>query len=84
MALLDNFKTTTRPQLQIDWASNPNIRPVCLPDADAGDYDQLTATVTGQHEHGYDEHDGDNCDADAAETRVNEGRWSRRQIKVYD
>ena len=42
------------------------------------------ATVTGQHEHGYDEHDGDNCDADAAETRVNEGRWSRRQIKVYD
>ena len=54
----------TRPQLQIDWASNPNIRPVCLPDADAGDYDQLMATVTGQHEHGYDEHDGDNCDAD--------------------
>merc|ERR1711953_1434 len=32
---------------KIDWASNPNIRPACLPDAAAGDYDQWMSTVTG-------------------------------------
>jgi len=31
----------------IDWASNPNIRPACLPEYTAGDYDQWMSTVTG-------------------------------------
>merc|ERR1711934_1274019 len=31
----------------IDWASNPNIRPACLPAYTAGDYDGWMATVTG-------------------------------------
>ena len=34
--------------MQIDWASYPNIRPACLPDASAGDYDQWMSTVTGK------------------------------------
>jgi trypsin len=32
---------------KIDWASNPNIRPACLPEYTAGDYDQWMSTVTG-------------------------------------
>merc|ERR1712183_366659 len=31
----------------IDWAANPNIRPACLPEYTAGDYDQWMSTVTG-------------------------------------
>jgi len=32
---------------KIDWNANPNIRPVCLPSAGAGDFDQWMSTVTG-------------------------------------
>ena len=32
---------------QIDWYANPNIRPVCLPSAGAGDFDQWMSTATG-------------------------------------
>merc|ERR1719308_106943 len=32
---------------RIDWAANPNIRPACLPEYTAGDYDQWMSTVTG-------------------------------------
>ena len=47
--------------MQIDWASNPNIRPACLPDASAGDYDQWMSTVTGKDGDGYnvDHYDDD-------------------------
>jgi len=34
-------------ELQIDWYTNPNIRPVCLPSAGAGDFDQWMSTATG-------------------------------------
>ena len=40
---------------QIDWNANPNIRPVCLPDASAGDYDQTLATTTGPGSDGGDD-----------------------------
>jgi hypothetical protein len=46
-ATLDQDFALLRMAYKIDWASNPNIRPVCLPDANAGDFDQLAATVTG-------------------------------------
>ena len=45
--------------MQIDWASNPNIRPACLPDAAAGDYDQWMSTVTGQDDDDDDDDDDD-------------------------
>merc|ERR1719447_2385570 len=32
---------------RINWAANPNIRPACLPEYTAGDYDQWMSTVTG-------------------------------------
>ena len=40
---------------QIDWDANPNIRPVCLPHASAGDYDQSLATTTGPSSDGGDD-----------------------------
>lgn len=44
---LDQDFALLRMAYKIDWASNPNIRPVCLPDANAGDFAQSMATVTG-------------------------------------
>jgi len=32
---------------KIDWYANPNIRPVCLPSAEAGDFGQWISTATG-------------------------------------
>ena len=47
--------------LQLDWASNPNIRPACLPEYTAGDYDQWMSTVTGQHVDYDDNHHRSAC-----------------------
>lgn len=44
---LDQDFALLRMVTKIDWNANPNIRPVCLPDASAGDYDQTLATTTG-------------------------------------
>ena len=66
--------------MQIDWASNPNIRPACLPDAAAGDYDQWMSTVTGQDDDDYnadhyDDHVNTAYDCeDAADDETSTGR----------
>merc|ERR1711974_516832 len=44
---VDNDFALLRMADRINWAANPNIRPACLPEYTAGDYDQWMSTVTG-------------------------------------
>merc|ERR1712212_1254604 len=46
-ATVDNDFALLRMADRINWAANPNIRPACLPEYTAGDYDQWMSTVTG-------------------------------------
>jgi len=43
----DNDFALLKMTRKIDWYANPNIRPVCLPSAGAGDFDQWMSTATG-------------------------------------
>lgn len=44
---VDNDFALLRMADKINWAATPNIRPACLPEYTAGDYDQWMSTVTG-------------------------------------
>jgi len=44
---LDNDFALLRMATKIEWGANPHIRPACLPEYGAGDYDQWMSTVTG-------------------------------------
>merc|ERR1719234_1369903 len=44
---VDNDFALLRMATKIEWGANPHIRPACLPEYGAGDYDQWMSTVTG-------------------------------------